>query len=329
MSANIETIAWTNQTPWHGLGVKVEKTLTVPQMLNKAKINWTVSKRPLLASLMSNKEEEHTFDIDVPDKFALVRDSDHRVLDVVGKDYVPVQNKEAFHFFNDFIHAGKAYFETAGSLSGGRLVWGLANLNQEIKLGGGDNMKGYLLVASPHKQGKSFIIKNTSIRVVCNNTLEIALVEHGKAEFRMIHRTEFNEGMVALAKETLGIARENFDEFGRNVKKLIKQKMTLEDSTKFLAEAIQPELIHNKTPINEIETHSNKFLRLSLEALGKAPGQDLVTAEDTLWGTVNAVTYVSDHLIGRNPDNRLNKAWFGSYAAMKKDVFQQAMKMVA
>ena len=160
MSHNVETMAYTNEVPWHGLGVSLKSAPTVEGMLRAARIDWTVSKRKLATT---NGEDKFTHA--VTSHFALTRDSDNRVLDVVAAGYVPTQNSEAFGFFNEFVKAGRATMETAGSLQYGKYVWGLANLKTNFTLPGNDRVNGYLLLLSPHKQGKSLLAKLTQVRV--------------------------------------------------------------------------------------------------------------------------------------------------------------------
>src|SRR5262245_13674298 len=178
MSHNVETMAYTNEVPWHGLGVSLKNTPTVEGMLKAAKIDWTVSKRKLATTNGSDK-----FTHPVKSHFALTRDSDGHILDVVGAGYVPTQNAQAFKFFKEFVEAGRATMETAGSLQQGRFIWGLANLKSSFMASAGDKINGFLLLLSPHKQGKSMLAKVTSVRVVCNNTLDLALHEGGRATF--------------------------------------------------------------------------------------------------------------------------------------------------
>src|SRR5690606_3447487 len=110
----------------HGLGKQVSGDLTPAQMVKAASLDWTVSKRRLYMQGLTDKDD----DLVVPGFFALTRDSDSKVLDIVGPQYVPTQNIEAFSFFDNFVKAGGATMETAGSLRGGKMVWGLAKLKR-------------------------------------------------------------------------------------------------------------------------------------------------------------------------------------------------------
>ena len=315
MSHEIETIAWSNTKPWHGIGTEVPRTTTVPGMLKAAQLNWTVSKRPLHYSETSPDDQPNA---SVPNFFALTRDSDAKVLDIVGKQYEPVQNEEAFKFFKEFVEAGKAKMETAGSLRSGRLVWGLANLGNEFTLPGDDKVKGYLLVSSPHEQGKSFRIMFTAVRVVCNNTLTQALRQTGG--FRLIHRAKFDDEMISKAKLVLGIANEQFEQFADTAERLSKKKVSQKKSIEYLGKVFGLE----NAPADEVLAHRSKPLQYAIQALQHSPGALLPSAQGTMWGALNAVSYVTDHLLGRSTDTRLTKAWFGKTAELKRRALELA-----
>lgn len=328
MSHEVETMAYTNEVPWHRLGVHVADAPDVEEMIQVAGLDWTVEKRPMVAATSYNeKTHKHTFDLEVPDFYALVRSSDDKVLDVVGSRYTPVQNTEAFEFFKEFVEAGDATMETAGSLRGGRLVWGLADLNASFRLPGKDEVKGYLLIAAPHEQGKSLIIRLTNIRVVCNNTLTLALREKGSAsEFRMPHLQSFDANVIQRAKETLGIAREQLREFERNARLLKKLKVTTGDVTRICAELFTdatPEDVEDM--VTDPDSNATPRIKSILSAYTQAPGADPGTG----WGALNAVTYWADHIASRTQDQRLANAWFGKTAVQKEKVLNTLLEMAA
>lgn len=318
MSHEVETMAWTRNVPWHGLGVKVDDNLSPHDMMRAAGLDWTVAKAPMYFRNPDKKV------VNVPDHYALVRSTDGHVLDVVGNRYEPVQNTDAFNFFLDFVHAGDARMDTAGSLHNGQWVWGLASLEEGFKLANGDHIRGYVLLASPHKQGKSLIGKFTPVRVVCNNTLTLALRESGKRanEFRMNHRNTFDAAMIKKAKEVMGIAREQLDEFEKNATLLSKKTMNASDVTAFLHPFFQPQaqladLFNDPSKINP------RFASV-LEAYEKAPGAAI--AKDTAWGVLNAVTYYFDHMAGKSTDARLSKSWLGKNAGVKEEVLTELLR---
>lgn len=316
MAHAVETMAFTNEVPWHGLGKRVDNKQTVAAMLKAAGLNWGVVKRPIHMYAASGELQPAI------DGFsALTRDSDEKVLDIVGRAYQPVQNEQAFEFFKEFVEAGKATMETAGSLRGGRLVWGLANLNQSFRLRGGDEVKGYLLCGCPHQQGKALLYQFTSVRVVCQNTFRMAL-EGGGTEFRRSHRSEFNAEAVESAKEMLGIARDQLHEFETAARKLQALKMNRAKTLDVLCPIFAP-----KVKVADIKTdfekHATANLVKIMQANDKAPGAQ----PETGWGVFNAVTYWSDHMASRTPDKRLTNAWVGKTAAYKDKVLDALLRM--
>ena len=173
MAHNIELVngkaqmAYAGDVPWHGLGTKVPNDLTPAQMLDAAGLNWTVDKIPAYAKIDGKNV--------AIGQSALVRSFDNKILDVVSDDWNPVQNEEAFDFFNDFVAAGDMEMHTAGSLQDGKIVWGLAKVKESFELFKGDQIDSYLLFSNFHKYGHSTDVRFTPIRVVCNNTLTLSL----------------------------------------------------------------------------------------------------------------------------------------------------------
>lgn len=313
MTANVETMAYTNEVPWHGLGEYIKDVPTVDDMLKQAGLDWKVTREPMKLHDGSA----------VPDFAALQRSSDKKILDVVGSRYQPAQNKQVFGFFKEFVEQGKATMETAGSLAGGRYVWGLANLKQSFKLSSSDIINGYLLAAIPHQQGKSLILKFTNVRVVCQNTIALALKEKG-TEFRMNHRNQFDKEMMEHAKEVLGIAREQMGEFEANAKKLVKLKLSEKDAIKILADLYQP-TAEIKVLVDDFGEEANKKMTMLLDIYHKAPG----ATPGSGWGVLNAVTYYADHMASRTPDKRLTNAWLGKTANQKEAVLDTLLKMAS
>lgn len=308
----VETMAYANEKPWHGLGVQVDKATSVKDMIKKAGLTWTVEKKPMQIA---------DTDQAVPDFYALQRDSDGFILDVVGSRYQPAQIKDVFEFFHDFVKEGKATMETAGSLDHGRYVWGLAKLNHDFTLPGKDKVMGYVLLACPFKQGKSLLMKSTSVRVVCWNTYSMSLRESLSSEFRMNHRNAFDESMIKRARETLGLAHDQIDQFEKDAKTLRGIKMTQKETIKVLAPIYAPEvdLVALAKDFNENATPKLKRL---IDINERAPGAQ----PDNAWGVLNAVTYFSDHVASRTADKRLTNAWLGKTAGQKEKVLSALLE---
>lgn len=220
MAANVETMFYVRNKPWHGLGTMVEEALSSEEALEKAGLDWDVIQKPLI-----------TIDgIDVPGYCANVRESDQSVLGVVSNQYSVVQNRDAFAFTDEMLGKGVRY-ETAGSLANGKRVWILAKLpnNYIVK---GDRICPYLVFSNTHDGSGSIKVALTPIRVVCNNTLCLAL-DTAQRSWSTKHRGDIG-GRLEDAKETLLRAEEYMDQLGREVERLYNAKVSKSDAEKII-----------------------------------------------------------------------------------------------
>lgn len=322
MVAAVETMAYAGEVPWHGLGEKVSNKLTPEQMLKAAKLNWTVSKRKTFFEGKGGKHQE------MKNEFALVRDSDDYLLSNVGATYKPIQNATAMDFFKKFVMAGHMDMETAGSLWGGRYIWGLARIGKDFKLGKEDEVRGYLLLSNPHVFGKAMVIQFTPIRVVCWNTLTFALGSDLKGKpgaFRLPHSTAFTDEVRKKAELALGLATHQMDEFKQVAQVLTKKKAPPKAIEEYFCNVLEfdPKTKQVKAkPVKkedaEKQEREPRLLPKFRSALEKAPGHDMQTAKGTYWGALNAVTYVIDHEMGRDRSTALRNAWLGHSAKIKR-----------
>lgn len=326
MTSAVEKMAYTGETPWHGLGFKVSNDLSPAQMLKAAHLDWTVSKREMFIKRKSNGQL-----IEVPDRFALTRDSDETPLSIVGAVYRPTQNADAISFFQRFTTAGQMLMETAGSLWGGRYTWALARVGKDFKLGKSDEVRTFLLLASPHVHGKSLIIQFTPIRVVCWNTLNFALGKGLKGDqhaFRMPHTHDFDEEVQKRATQALGLAVSQAETFKEAATLLSKRKAAETQVEEYFCEVLKFDPAKaNKKKDGELKLP--RMLPMFREALTHAPGQQLGSALGTWWGALNAVTHVIDHQVGRERDTALKGAWFGYNTLVKQRAVDLALKAAA
>ena len=212
MSANVESMFYVRETPWHGLGTKVLDAPASKDALVLAGLDWRVLQEPIYTSA-----EE------VIDGYkANVRDSDRRVLGVVTDRYKVIQNDEAFAFTDGLLGEGVKY-ETAGSLQGGRRVWLLAHMPHEYIISG-ERISPYLLFSNTHDGSGAIKVALTPIRVVCQNTLNLAL-SGAKRSWSMIHTGDIREKMQE-AKDTLFMAEHYMDELGKEFETLRMKKLT-------------------------------------------------------------------------------------------------------
>lgn len=330
MAHNIETMAWTGEKPWHGLGIEVSDDLSPAEMMQAAELDWTVSKRP--AYTLNECEWYNEVGVmPVDGHHFIVRDSDNHVLSHCGDEYMPIQNEEVFDFFKKFTDAGHMKMETAGSLKNGSEIWGLAKISSDFQLAGGDEVKGYLLINQPHVAGKAMVIKFTPIRVVCNNTLTLALADGGAA-FRMPHIRSFDTEVQQAAAEALGLSESRREEFREQAEFLSSRQFNQESVMNYIAELYQPSLLIEKAKARSDEEFvlQEKFTRTAemvMGAIDQSPGATLKSAKGTWWGALNGVTFVEDHKRqGQAEGNALHSAWFGAGANRKAKALSKAIE---
>lgn len=311
MAHMIETMAYAGEVPWHGLGTKVPADLSPAQMLEKAGLDWTVEKTPAFANI-DGKQVSVGWS-------ALTRSSDNSILSVVSNDWNPVQNAEAFEFFDEYCRVGDMEMHTAGSLRDGQIVWGLAKVKDSFDLFKGDQVDSYLLFTNPHKFGQCIDVRFTPIRVVCNNTLTLSLNMHSDRVVKKNHRREFN---AAEVKQTLGIATEKLAKY-KEMAAFLGSKRYTEETAKDYFNQIFPVIAYNKEKGPQRKELSKSATR-ALEVLDTQPGARF--AEGSWWQAFNAVTYLTDHEIGRSQDTRLQSAWFGANKNLKIKALETAVQ---
>ena len=312
MAHNVETMAYAGEVPWHGLGVPVSNDLTPVQMMEKAGLNWTVDQ---IDSYVTVGDKQ------IPTGMkSLVRSSDNKVLTNIGQVWNPVQNEDAFNFFSEYVMKGDMEMHTAGSLKGGQLVWALAKVKESFDIFGGDKVESYLLFSNPHLYGKSIDIRFTPIRVVCNNTLSLSLEAKAERSVKVGHRTEFNAGEV---KKALGIASAKLHEYKDMAEFLGSKRYNIDNLVEYY-NTVFPRTADKRVQNQELSVETlSKNAKAAFDAIEQQPGAKF--AEGSWWQAFNSVTYVTDHLQGRNADNRLYSSWFGGNQVRKRDALKTAL----
>lgn len=310
MTAAVESMAYVGEVPWHGLGNKVEEGIDLDDFRRNAGLDWEVQKSPVTYL-------EKVF----PDKFVLNRATDNRPYAVVSGRYKPVQPKQVFEFFRDLLDQHGMKMHTAGSLNDGAKIWALATTGDSAFIRGLDQVKAHLLLCTSYDLTLSTIAQFVSERVVCNNTLNIALGESGGGRIVIPHLRDFDADAV---KEKMGIGREQWGAFTAMVEVLAKTKVSAD-----IAREVMDKVF--KLP-DDPETPDPKRLHasnvVSLFAQERFRGADL--AGQTAWGLLNAMTeYVDHHKRARNQNNRVDSAWFGEGANVKDATFNELVSLAA
>lgn len=312
-------MAYVGEVPWHGLGEKLPAGASPEQMLKAANLDWEVVKQPVWYGKGNGRKV-------IEGKEALVRESDNKLFDIVGTNWHPIQNHEAFSLFAEMCEAGKMDMETAGALKGGQVVWGLAKVKKSFELKtpqGKDRVESYLLFTNPHQFGKSADVRFSPIRVVCNNTLTAALSK-GKAQARVTHRTAFDKDRVL---ELLGIADFKLNTYKEAAEHLLNKNYTAESLIEYFNEVFP---VSNKAKVEQTADSFMENLSYTARKAKRFVDEDLHAGSElgkgTFWEAFNAVTFLTDHDLGRSADARLQSAWYGSNAQVKANALQKALE---
>ena len=293
---------------WHGLGARLSQVATAQEAIEAANMGWEVGMREVFIQTPSGQFME------VTDKKAVTRMDNGKVFGVFSNQYTPLQNRDAFTFFDSVVGAGEAIYHTAGTLAGGSRIWILAKLPGDLKLSATDVLERYILLANSHDGSLAVTMKPTTVRVVCNNTLSVALGGETNKLFRAVHTSSVMQ-RVNQARETLGLQEAYFANVMRGIERLADERMTQAAANEFLVELFgqeeNPEAISTRMQ-NQIDTVGNLFV--------KGTGNHGVNR----WDMLNAVTEFVDHKRTKDDDKRLDAAWFGG----GKDLKQKAWNLL-
>lgn len=275
MAANVETMFSVRKKPWHGLGTIVSEAPKSEEALRLAGLDWNVVQDSIYTN---NGELVEGYKVNI-------RDTDRQMLGVVTDRYKVIQNKDAFAFTDELLGSGVRY-ETAGALQSGKKVWLLARLPQEYIMSG-ERISPYLVFSNTHDGSGAVKVAITPIRVVCNNTLNIAL-RSAQRSFSMIHTGDIR-GKINEAKQTLFMADKYMESLGKEFDKLRKQKLS-DQQVKDYIELLLP--IENDTSI--ISIRNIKKLREDMRArYYDAP--DLIDIGNNAYRFINAVSDFATH----------------------------------
>jgi len=323
MSHNLEqregqaSMFFTGDVPWHHLGRCLDKPATAAEAMEAANLDYTVVKKPLIAVI----HKKHF--ADVPNVFATVRTDTNVVLGVVGSRYEPVQNRDAFSFFDPLVGSDRseAIYHTAGVLGRGEKIWLLAKLPDYIKVGKkGDPIEKFVLLYNSHDGSSVVRCKLTPIRVVCNNTLTAAL-SGAEQEVRIRHTPSATEKLQE-AHKLLGLTNQLYTQLEYIFNRMSLRKVTNQQLVEYVKTLVpdNPEA-KNKTRTENIR---NQILYLH---------DDIPEAKihkGTLFGALNAISEYTDHNSEqKDPNKMLRSIWFGgSGEQLKQRAFKLAESML-
>jgi len=317
MAHRINSIGYYGEEPWHGLGTKVPARADSETMIKAAGLDWRVEKRPIRGARLDAKGR--------PVKYEIIRRArTPKEYDIplahATRKYHLLQNEEAFQFFEPIVGKKAAIFETAGALDDGERLWVMAKLPKEIKVLGDDIVNKYLLLSNSHNAKGAITIKFTPIRVVCHNTLSMALKD-GTAHVRVYHTVNMHERLAEVPK-IMGIVNNMYETAEETFQMLAK----IQVNTMRLLEYL--ESIYPRTKTQLLKRQYPLQWEAILELFEKGD-PDIPQIKGTLWSLYNSITRYIDYRPGREdtPDKRLNRVWFGDGADLKMQALHSAAEM--
>ena len=318
--ATANDMAYVGETPWHGLGNSLPKNQPIEVWQKSAGMDWEIKQSDVLFNAANGDGNLLNLRVN-SDATVLYRSDNSEPLSVVSKRYKVVQPHDVLSFYRDLVSVGGFELETAGVLKGGKKLWALAKTGQETLLAGGDKVKAYLLLATSCDGSLATTAQFTSVRVVCNNTLQMA-VGQSKGAVRVPHSTTFDP---AAVKQELGLGMSAWEVFMANIKAMSNRPVNKFEAMSYLVNVLGD----SELPLNDQPNQRGIQAVFGLYS-GSGKGSDLVSAKGTAWGLVNGITeYVDTHRRARSQDNRLDSAWFGTGAQIKQRGFDAALALAA
>jgi phage/plasmid-like protein (TIGR03299 family) len=320
----------TGGVPWHGLGTKLDGPVTSAEAIKAAHLDWEMVTNPVY-----HYPEPGDMKV-VPNKMAVMRKDTQNEYAVASNRYTPLQNTEAFKFFDVVVGAGQAIYHTTGALEGGKRVWILAQLPGTLQVSQKDKIEKYVLLMNSHDTSTPLTVMFTPIRVVCNNTLSMALSDKSQKSFRARHTTNILNKAVD-ARKVLGLADAYFENFMAGVEQLASAAFNDAQMKEFTYSlfALDPEKsIADQRKNKEYEAD------VVMDLFKHGRGNDLVGVRNTKWAALNSVTEYIDHHApsGRKSESgqlhtavanadRLSSAWLGHGAVVKQQAWDLLFSM--
>lgn len=317
-----DCIMYVGETPWHKKGKKLDAPATAEQAIVAAGQNWQVDTLPFEYKLPSG--------VHLPsnERRVVVRGDTHAVLGVVTDRYKPIQNREAFGFFDTVVGSGQAIYHTAGALGAGERIWMLAKLPQDIVVGATDQkIQRYMLLTNTHDGTAALRMFFTPVCVVCQNTLNVALSGGVQKGVYIRHAGDL-PSKVNAAQQALGLAVRYYDDLGGLVNRLASVQINSQQLKSYF-ETLMPD-----NPNTQRHTRTANIRTELVKKFETGMGNQMPGVRGTWWAAVNAVTEFADHTRttrGRTEeertDNRLYSIWFGSGAHLKGEAWELALQM--
>jgi phage/plasmid-like protein (TIGR03299 family) len=322
---NVEQMAYVGAVPWHGKGRKLEPGKTIEEWQTAAGMDWELKRADVQFNPSPDGDPHYC---EMPGRSVLYRSDNGRPLSVVSEGYNVVQPIEVLEFFRELTGRAGLALETAGVLRHGAIYWALARTGEAFELTTGDRTEGYVLLATSCDKSLATIARHTSVRVVCNNTLDVSINAAGG--FRVCHSTQFN---AAEAKDALGLDAFGMEwaEFQTNLKRMAAKPVDAPKARQFYSDLLRPPkpadddaiaaAVKTEPTVEREPRGLDKLVESYYSAPGASPGN--------AFGLVQGMTHYLDHVRGKGTDKRLSSAWFGQGRIMKRKTWDAAIELAA
>lgn len=314
-----DNLIYVGEKPWHGLGraFKRGEEPSVKEAIVAANLDWEVE----LQEIQTNTG------IKLGDRRAIIRKDTNDCLGVLTNSYKPLQNKDAFDFFEPFIENDMAKIETAGSLFNGKRVFITAKLNSEnLRVSDEDQIEKYILLSNSHDGSQALKVGFVPVRVVCNNTLTQAESDGASSLIRVYHKGDVVQSMNDL-QEAMDLVNQRFAMSEEKYRYLATKNVSVADLKKYVKEIfytnkvnkIVTEYEQEQEEKEQIESARKRLLNRVEEIFELEPVHNA-------WTMYNSVNYYLNHERGRSLESRYDSMWFGYSKRMDEKAFNLAMK---
>ncbi len=318
MAHEVEQMFVVGAAPWHNLGRKFEVPPSLEEALVAAGLDWKVTTEPLFSGAKEQVEAMLTR-----------RSSDNSILGVVGPKYVPLQNTEAFDFFKPFIDEKAAAIETAGSLRQGKRVWVLAKINRDpLVIKGNDIVEKYVLLSNSHDGTLAVRVGFTPIRVVCNNTLSMAINSEASKLIRIKHTKNVVSNLESV-QEIMNLADQEFQATAEQYRMLTTKDINSKDLEKYIKIVFNTTAKLVEVGGNTAEISNKRIIEQIVPLFEKGRGNDMAEIKGTMWAAYNAVNEYLQYERGSDNSNRMDNMWFGDSARLNKKALETALILAA
>ena len=325
MPAYFESGLMVGESAWHGQGTVIpaddERRFSINDSIELAGLDWSVELGDCY--YLHGPDGEHCDKVDGAHVTLRKEGDGYKPLGVVGSRYEPLQNREAFEWFQPWLDTKDVSIETAGSLEGGRSVWVMARiLTGDLKVTGDDAIAKYVMLSTRHDGKAATSCGFTPVRIVCANTLAMAHRNNASKLLRVRHTANQHDAL-AVIRETIALADQEFNATGEQYRRMLTCKLSTSELRRYvkLVYDVDPEVAETDLS-GRIRNRLDEVVRLATH--GK--GQD---GDRTVWGAYCGVTEYLTHKMGKDAEKRLRSNIEGQAARINRRAYDLAVELSA